>query len=73
MKDHSSFDVFQLLNNVKTIFSSQAMQKQGWAGFGPWMLVWQSLISDKQEDHVVRKIFRFRALKKIMFHIYPLF
>lgn len=38
MKHHSSFDLFQLLNNMKTIFSSQAMQKQGWAGFGPWTL-----------------------------------
>lgn len=73
MKYHSSFDLFQLLNNVKTIFSPQAMRKQGWAGFGPWILVWQPLISDKQEDHVLRKIFRFRALKKIICFIYTLY
>lgn len=61
----------QLLKNVETILSSQDIQKQGVR----WIWLMDSSLAtsdlDKYKDHVMRKIFRFGLLKKVMFYVHP--
>lgn len=74
MKYHSSVDVLQLLNNVKTIFSSQAMRKTGVGWIWPMDVSLATSDFRQTRRPCCEKDFQIQSSEENnLFHIYPLF